>query len=350
MKNLYYVLTLAVLAFVATPAAGQNHDMHGMAGMEEMHKMHGYMGRWTLDIPGGAGWLNVHHKNGYLDAELLWMGGSVLPVASAYEEHGKLVVTRVNNVVKERDAMDKPLRTHQVTERYEFVLGHDELVGTAYFPAANGLSTNVVRFTGMRLPALPPAPDLAAAKKGTPINLLNGRDLTGWKIINPDHKNGFSVENGVLVNNPAQPADDPHRYHYGNLRTEQEFEDFNLKLEVNVPAGGNSGVYLRGIYEIQVVDSYGKALDPHNMGALYSRITPSMSAEKPAGEWQTMDITLYKHHVTVILNGKKIIDNAPVQGVTGGAMSADESKPGPIYLQGDHDKVMYRNIVLTPLS
>jgi hypothetical protein len=128
-----------------------------------------------------------------------------------------------------------------------------------------------------------------------------------------------------------------------------EFEDFNLKLEVNVPAGSNSGVYLRGIYEIQVFDSFGKALDSHNMGALYSRITPSVAAEKPAGEWQTLDMTLVNRHLTVVLNGKTIIDNQPVLGCTGGAMWSDEFKPGPIYLQGDHGTVSYRNMVLRPV-
>jgi hypothetical protein len=85
------------------------------------------------------------------------------------------------------------------------------------------------------------------------------------------------------------------------------------------------------------------------MGGLYSRITPLVAAEKPAGEWQEMDMTLYKRHLTVVLNGKKIIDNQPVKGVTGGALTSDEFSPGPIYLQGDHGKVNYRHIVLTPI-
>ena len=151
----------------------------------------------------------------------------------------------------------------------------------------------------------------------------------------------------MLVNDPVRV--EGKRIRYGNIRTEQEFEDFKLTLEVNVPAHSNSGVYLRGMYEIQVLDSYGKELDSHNMGGLYSRITPSQAAEKPAGEWQTMDITLCDRHVTVILNGKTIIDNQPAYGPTGGAMSADVFKPGPIYLQGDHGKVLYRNMVLTPI-
>ena len=118
---------------------------------------------------------------------------------------------------------------------------------------------------------------------------------------------------------------------------------------MRVPKDGNSGIYLRGIYEVQVADTYGKRRDPHNMGAIYSRIAPSESAEKPAGEWQTFDITLCERHATVILNGKKIIDNQPLLGCTGGALSSDEMRPGPIYLQGDHAGVEYRNVVLRPI-
>ncbi len=126
------------------------------------------------------------------------------------------------------------------------------------------------------------------------------------------------------------------------------FEDFNLTCEVKVPEKGNSGIYLRGIYEVQVMDSYGMDLDPHHMGGIYSRITPSAAVEKPAGEWQTYDITIADRHVTVILNGTTIVDNAPLEGITGGALTQDEFSPGPIYLQGDHTGVSYRNIQLRP--
>jgi hypothetical protein len=206
-----------------------------------------------------------------------------------------------------------------------------------------------VAFTGKRSAPLPPRPNLAKVKFGAPIQLFNGRDLTGWKVKDANMKNAWVVENGTLINRPPAHAEGQQRERTANLRTEREFEDFNLKLEVNVPAGSNSGVYLRGIYEIQVVDSFGKALDSHNQGALYSRITPSVAAEKPAGEWQTMDMTLVDRHLTVVLNGKTIIDNQPVLGCTGGAMWSDESRPGPIFLQGDHGPVSYRNIVLKPV-
>jgi hypothetical protein len=209
------------------------------------------------------------------------------------------------------------------------------------------MNVTTQKFKGWRLADPGPSPDLSKVRYGKTIRLFNGKDLTGWKMINERQSNGFKVVNRELVNDPS--IFEGKRVSLGNLRTEAEFEDFKLKLEVNVPAGSNSGVYLRGIYEVQVVDSYGKELDPHNMGALYSRITPSEAAEKPAGEWQTMEMILYNRHLTVILNGKKIIDNRPVYGPTGGAMHADVLKPGPIYLQGDHGKVSYRNIELTPI-
>ena len=78
-------------------------------------------------------------------------------------------------------------------------------------------------------------------------------------------------------------------------------------------------------------------------------ITPTVAAEKPAQVWQHIDITLVDRHVTVILNGRKIIDNQPVLGCTGGALTSDEFKPGPLYLQGDRSDVDFRNMVLTPI-
>jgi hypothetical protein len=189
---------------------------------------------------------------------------------------------------------------------------------------------------------------MSKIKYGKPIVLFDGNNLDQWRVTNPGQTNGWSVEDGILVNKPVQQKGKPH-ISYGNLRTVAEFEDFNLKLEVKVLKGENSGIYLRGIYEIQVSDSYGRQLDSHNMGGVYSRIKPVVNAEKPAGQWQTMNITLLDRHVTVVLNDKVIINNEPLLGCTGGAMWSDEFRPGPIYLQGDHTGINYRNIVLTPI-
>ncbi len=308
-----------------------------------------FLGMWTLDIEGGkVGWLKVHKEQGFLDAELLWIGGSVLPVGNVYlEDDNTLIVTRTQERTKHTFA-DGSKRVHVITSTMRAKKVGDHISGTVTIPNWNGKGNTEMAFVGAKLPDIILTPDLSQAKFGEPITLFNGKDLTGWKLLNPSHSNGFSAENGELVNNPVQPKGQPHK-HYGNLRTEKEFEDFNLTLEVNVPKGNNSGVYLRGMYEIQVFDSYGKDRDSHHMGAVYSRITPSEAAEKPAGSWQELDITLYKRHITVKLNGKLIIDNQPVHGPTGGAIISDVFAPGPIYLQGDHGKVSYRNMVLTPI-
>ncbi len=305
-----------------------------------------YNGRWALHLPGGAGWLEVHDNQGVMDASLLWYGGSVLPVASVNISDNSLTVTRIQPV--NRSLNDGSSRRFTVTSTLTFTPDGDRLKGTAHLPNHSGIGTQVIEFMAERIPELPDSPDLSQVIYGDPVNLFNGIDLTGWSLTNDQQVNGFKAEDGLLVNDPVQPDED-HHIHYGNLRTDATFEDFRLTLEVNVPEGSNSGVYLRGIYEIQVADTYGRDLNRHHMGALYSRIQPSINAEKPAGEWQLLDITLYHRHLTVILNGSTIIDNQPVVGVTGGALTADESLPGPIYLQGDHGRILYRNLILTPI-
>jgi len=306
-----------------------------------------YVGRWALTIPGGgAGWLGVEDKGDYLDGGILWGGGSVVPLESVYiDDKGNLVATRINEVER-KDKDGKVVAKQRFTETIVAnVPQGDALTLTRTVPNTNGKGAVVREFTGKRIPDLPEAPNLKKVKYGEPIQLLNGKDLTGWTLTNPSAKNGWTMKDGILTNEAPRQGGA-----FGNLRTEAEYEDFNLTLEVRVPQGGNSGVYLRGIYEVQVEDSYGKGLDSHHMGALYSRITPSQSAEKPAGEWNTMDITLVDRHLTVILNGKNIIDNQPVLGCTGGALWSDEFKPGPIYLQGDHGSIEYRNMVLKPIK
>ncbi|MGK0189598.1 MAG: hypothetical protein ACI9R3_005415, partial [Verrucomicrobiales bacterium] len=225
----------------------------------------------------------------------------------------------------------------------------DTIALTLMNPHSNGKGIDRKEFSGKRIAPLPPKPDLSAMKFGDAINLFDGSSLDHWELINPKDANGWSIVAGALTNDPAQEDGKPHK-HYGNLRTKDTFEDFNLKLEVMVPKGGNSGIYLRGIYEIQVAATHGKPLNSHNMGGIYSRVAASVAAEKPAGEWQTYDITLADRHVTVILNGKTIHDNVPLQGCTGGALTSDETKPGPLYLQGDHTRASYKNIVLRPVA
>lgn len=300
-----------------------------------------FLGRWALTIPGGgAGWLGVEQKDGQLSSSVLWGGGSVVPTTATAVEGDKLIVTRVTKSKKKDGTSGEP-----ITETITAIASGDDLKLATVKTKPDGKPFAQAEFAGKRIPAVPARPDLAKVRFGNPIDLFNGKDLTGWRLIKAESDNGWSVKDGLLQNRVVKTKDK----HFGNLRTNAEFEDFNLKVEVSTVEGSNSGIYLRGIYEVQIMESFGKPLDSHHMGALYSRITPSVNAEKPIGEWQTLDITLVDRHLTVILNGKTIIDNQPVLGCTGGALTSDEFKPGPIFLQGDHTDVNYRKMVLTPV-
>ena len=335
LRSLAVVLSFVVMALAggSAPAAASNP----------------FVGNWAITLPtGGAGWLGVTEKNGQLEASLLWGGGSVVPVASVKLEGDQLVI------VRSRPAPPKPAKptakpVKPATETVFAKAAGDALQLTLVVTSGAGKELKRTEFAGKRIPPMPAAPDLAKVKFGPAIKLFNGKDLSGWTLLDPKRVNGWSVVDGALINRPVQEPGKPHGKAYGNLRTEKEFEDCRLTLDVRTQPGSNSGIYLRGIYEVQVLESFGKPLDSHNMGALYSRITPSVNAEKPAGEWQTLDITLVDRHLTVILNGVKTIDNQPVLGCTGGALWSDEFKPGPLFLQGDHTSIDFRNIVLYPV-
>ena len=163
--------------------------------------------------------------------------------------------------------------------------------------------------------------------------LLNGKDLTGWRAIGA---NEWEVANGVLRNKKSG----------GNLVTEQKFDDFKLHAEVRYPAGGNSGIYLRGRYEVQIADSDETEPSYGSLGAVYGFLAPSEMAALKPGEWQTFDITLVGRMVTIVLNGKTIISNREIPGITGAALDSNEGTPGPLLLQGDHGPIEYRNMTL----
>lgn len=337
-----HLAALRVLALVALAPAGA-------AAAAPSASKPGLLDRWELTLPNGAaGWLELKQEAGWIDGSILWGGGSVVPLASVVIEGDTATFTRVREVER-KDASGAVVRRQQLTEVITAQASGDVLRLSRTAPRPDGSGFDRADFGGRRTPPMPPRPDLSRVRFGEPIALLNGRDLAGWRVLEPGAPNGWAFRDGMLVNAPEEPAPGQPKRRYGNLRTDREFEDFRLTAEVRVPPGGNSGIYLRGIYEIQVFDSYGKPRDSHYMGAVYSRITPSVSAEKPAGEWQTLDMTLVDRHITVILNGQRIIDNQPVPGCTGGAMWSDPTRAGPIYLQGDHGGIAYRNFVLRPV-
>lgn len=306
-----------------------------------------FLGYWQMTIPGGgAGWLGVEKEGEKLSTSMLWGGGSVFPLESAKLEGDRLVMTREHKIDR-RDVSGQRIRK-VIVETITATTDGQTIDFTSIKPRDNGSGDDRAKWSGKRQPPMPKAPNLATVEFGEPIKLFNGKDLAGWRLTDPGAVNGWIARDGLLVNTAKQEEGKPH-VNFGNLRTDREFEDFNLSLDFRVEKGQNSGVYLRGIYEIQVADSYGQPPNSHGVSGLYSRITPTINASKPPGEWQTMEMTLVDRHLTVVLNGKKVIDNQPMLGCTGGALWSDVTKPGPVYLQGDHTGVEYRNLVLRPV-
>lgn len=210
---------------------------------------------------------------------------------------------------------------------FEGIVENDKISGTITLPAGQKHS-----FTGEK------APTLAREKTpvwNNPVKLFNGTNLDGWVSQKPD--NQWIVENGILKS-PKSGS---------NLLSKEKFNDFKLHIEFRVPAGSNSGVYLRGRYELQIMDSNGEEPSSTLFGGIYGFLTPNENAAKAPGEWQSYDITLVGRRITVIANDKTIICDAIIPGITGGAIDSKEAEPGPILLQGDHGPIEFRNIVIS---
>ncbi len=306
-----------------------------------------FTGNWALVMPNGqAGWLSFAQENRETTGQL-WTVGSPKALTALTHDGSMLQFKRRCALGKPDYAGGPPTGKKLLVQTHATIHG-ESICLTMECPMPDGTFDNV-SFEGKRMPPLPPKPDLNKIQWGDRINLFNGHDLTGWRLTNAHQLNGWKAINGELVNTTPKLSFDPYS-HYGNLRTDRKFMDFNLHIEFNVPPGGNSGVYLRGVYEAQVVDRDSRMQGIQGVGAIFGRIVPTENAGKPGGQWQVYDVTLVDRHVTVVLNGKTVIDNQPIAGCTNGAIQADETIPGPLYLQGDHTAVRYRNIVLRPVK
>ena len=175
--------------------------------------------------------------------------------------------------------------------------------------------------------------------------LFNGKDTTGWKLRNPNGHNSWTVENGVLKNTVNKGE------HGTDLVTSDKFWNFTVRYEYMVPDGSNSGFYLRGRHEIQILGDYksGKATKGGN-GAIYNFKEPSEFASRPGNEWQTAEATIVGNKITVTLNGVKVHDNVECNKSTGSEIDNKVTEPGPIFLQGDHGTVAFRSIRIKELN
>jgi hypothetical protein len=269
-----------------------------------------------MDPKGFPGWLEVK-KSGLSTLIGYYVGyeGSARPISEVHY-----------NAKDQKYHFTIPPQWMDVDDIYfEFSLKDDKLTGHKI------LKGHKVNWTGVRAPGLvrekPPV-------WGQPRNLLDD-NLSRWII--PD-KNKFRMVNGVLINEAVG----------GNLVSTEKFEDFKLSVEFRYPEGSNSGIYLRGRYELQIEDFSGKELSNMSIGSIYGFIEPAFKAAKKAGEWQTFEITLVGRMVTVVHNGIEVISNRPIPGITGGSLDSREGEPGHIMLQGDHGPVEFRKMVITP--
>lgn len=317
IKRISSVPAFVLVAALATPATAQDS--------------HAFLGRWDFTAtPANGGkpysqWMELTDKGGTLEGKVQPRGGAWQPIQGAHMDGNKLIV----------DLAHGP---NAPTDQWELTSADGKLTGVEKRGDVNGPT-----LVGVKAPLL----DRAMPKAWTkPEPLFNGKNLDGWQPIGAVDNNKWIARDGMLVNdNPETPGVRPKPA--ANLETTRKFQDFKLHIEVNCPPGGNSGIYLRGRYELQIGTEGGK-LPSHEMGAIYSWYPPPAGAQNNLGQWTSYDVTLVGRHVTVYRDGKLYHDNVELPGPTGGALDSNEAEPGPFYLQGDHHGVIeYRNITIS---
>jgi hypothetical protein len=283
-----------------------------------------FLGRWDLSIktPAGAlpSWIEVSEEQGKPKVVMVGVSDHATPLAKVEIKVGKIEFLSPKG---EEGFADDTL--------FKGKLVGGQLVGTTTSPG--GASW---RWAGRRAPALKRK---GTPKWGKPVTLFNGKDFSGWRFSDPSRAATWTIEGGTLVSNGNGPE----------IITIPKFTDFKLHVEFNCGVKSNSGVYLRGRYEVQV-ETDSEAEPPNRrMGAVYGFLAPTPEQPRKPVEWQSYDITLVGRTVTVVQNGQTIIDHQEIPGITGGALDSHEELPGPIYLQGSEEgRVAYRNIVITP--
>jgi hypothetical protein len=283
------------------------------------------LGRWDLTVKGATAeypsWVDIHlRKETQLQGRFVGQSGSSRNLTRVEYRDGALEF-----------AVAPQYEKQQVDLVFTGRLTGDRLEGTTKTPDGTSIT-----WTGVRAPAL--LRD-AAPTWGAAIDLFDGASTAGWRQRGSQTA-CWKVEEGALMNSPKCV----------DIISERTFSEFKLHAEFSYPPGSNSGIYLRGRYEVQINDDAGRVTDALRMGGVYGFLRPYADAALKPGQPQSYDITLIGRRVTVVLNGKTIIDNEIIPGITGGALDSNEGEPGPILLQGDHGLVSFRKIVITPSS
>ena len=313
------LLAMSAQRVSAADAEGGEQDPYSL------HPPAALIGRWDVTVEGPDGpypsWFEVQ-QSGYRTLVGSYVGqfGSARPIANVRFDGTHL-----------RFAVPPQWERRTADVVYEGEIDGDTIRGET-----NG-DHGPLRWTARRAPDLDRSGEVHL---GDEMSLFDGQSLSGWKPQFPQADNGWEAREGLLVN--ARPGN--------NLLSEEVFTDFELSLSFRYPQGSNSGIYLRGRYEVQVEDSFGEPANSHRIGGVYGFLTPSLNAAKPHDQWQEITVRLVGRQVTIHLNGERIIDRQQIPGITGGALESNEDEPGPLMLQGDHGPVAYRDIVIRPIT
>ena len=282
-----------------------------------------FLGQWDVTVQGKEttypSWFEITRQDDQLTGRFVGRVGSARPIQMLKVNGNQLTFS-----------LPVQYESNPEDLRFEGQLAEGKIEGTT--KAADG---STLTWTAV------PAPSLERTSPpnwGESIDLLSGSISDHWHARSPEAPDNWTLSDGVLASSATGT----------DLVTNQKFGDFRLHIEFKYPKESNSGIYLRGRYEVQILDDPGEEPTSVGLGGLYGFLTPTVKAGKPAGEWQTYDITLVGRRVTVNLNDQTIIADEEIPGITGGALDSDEGAPGPIMLQGDHGPISFRNIVLTP--
>jgi hypothetical protein len=292
-----------------------------------------FVGSWNMTGTGPDAafvyWLEVKEADGKLTGSFLNRVGNPVALGSVKVENGELIFQAGNAERLNGPEYRARLEGGKLVGRHTMRTG-----GRGGAPAGE----RVVNWVGAKRPVFPPSDANAVHKYGEPVVLFDGKTMDAFGVQH-DRTWYWGVIDGLLVNVP--PAN--------NLITKQKFSDFKIELEYKLGTGSNSGLYLRGRYELQLMDDRGQPPALLNHMAIYGRTPALVNASRGPYQWQEMTAILVGDRVTVTLNGQKVQDNSAITGITGGALDNDELAPGPIMIQGDHSSIAIRKLTLTPI-
>ncbi len=324
LKQILFMFMMVIAILSLSPGVYSHvRNPQRSASSQSDKSVESFLGRWDLTLKAPdreyPSWLELRQESGQLKAEMVGRWGNARALPKVEILSGHLIF------VSPKEEEDRP----------EDMVFEGTLVGKILAGTVNGPNGTIWKWTGQKAPSLKRSSE---PKWGKPIPLFNGKDLTGWKMAGPGTA-VWKVEDGSLVS----PGNGPE------LINDSKFEDFKLHVEFNCGANSNSGIYLRGRYEVQVETDSIEEPPSHHMGGVYGFLAASPELPRKAGEWQAFDIILIGRWVTVVQNGQTIIDHKEILGITGGALDSHEELPGPVYLQGsEKGHIAYRSIVITP--